>query len=427
MSSLSIRIRNAINSGDIDTVYSIIDDEYSKNSKNPCLYDPIGYMTREIFTREASWTIPDPEAIENITDLIEDGIALEVGAGKGLWAALLKNRLKEKGYNGTIIATDDFSWKIYTENTCFTQVKNLSAVDAVNEHQEANILILSRPPFGESMAYDSLTTFKGDYVVYIGEGKGGSCADWNFYFCLQDEWEFLDYSPNIRKWCGDNDDITFYKRRNDVIPWRLLNAAIQTNDNVYSIIDSMYLKIIHELNKTDECVCIDCRDLMLHNLKYDFTRKVGLAIPDKKTVETISDFIEDKISLEVCVENGLWAALLKKSLKEKAQNESFIATYCRDDNFYSAYYTDVVYLSSLKKAVNEYPEANVLIFICESFNDINFFPKCLIQFKGNYIVYIGEENDSYSEEWKRLDIETPSIRCFPTVKFSLNFYERKKY
>jgi hypothetical protein len=187
MLSLSILIHNAINSGDIDTVYSIIDDEYSKNSKNPCVFDQIGYMTRIEFVNEASWAIPDEEAIELIARFIGRYTAVEVGAGNGLWAALVKHRLEKIGSGGTIIATDDFSWP--NEYNGYIQVEKLKAVDAINEYSDASVLILIWPPYGKSMAFDALSEFKGDYVVYIGEGQDGCTGDDYFHQCISDEWE----------------------------------------------------------------------------------------------------------------------------------------------------------------------------------------------------------------------------------------------
>lgn len=212
MSSLSTLIHDAIKSGDIDTVYGIIDDQYSKNSKNPCVFDQVGYMTRITFVNEASWAIPDIEAIETIADFIGDKIALEVGAGNALWAALLKNQFQEKGLNGTIIATDDFSWP--NQYNCYTEVENLKAEDAVNERPETDVLILIWPPYSKPMAFESLKSFKGDYVVYIGEGEGGCTGDDNFHQCLSDEWENTN-GHCIRQWSGINDYISFYIRKKD--------------------------------------------------------------------------------------------------------------------------------------------------------------------------------------------------------------------
>jgi hypothetical protein len=219
MSRLSAaRISRAINSGDIDTVYGIIDNEYSKKSEDGDEFDLEEHKIRMEFVDKASWAIPDPEAIEKIGDFIWDKIALEVGAGNGLWAALLKQYFKEKGYGGTIIATDNFSLKkeFYYG---YTEVKNFKAVDAVNEHPEATVLILIWPPYNTPMAFDALTRFKGDYVVYIGEGEGGCTGDDNFHQCLLDEWNELDESNElddpheIRRWTGKNDSVFFYQRK----------------------------------------------------------------------------------------------------------------------------------------------------------------------------------------------------------------------
>ena len=44
---------------------------------------------RQFFTQELSWSIPTKAAVDEIVTFAHQGI-LEVGAGKGLWAALIQ-------------------------------------------------------------------------------------------------------------------------------------------------------------------------------------------------------------------------------------------------------------------------------------------------------------------------------------------------
>jgi len=187
MTELVTFIRDAINSGDIATVYQIIHSLYSNKNKDDAEYDRVELKIRVMTRKYISYGIPDLGAIELIASVIGFDTAVEVGAGNGFWAALVKHRLEKIGCGGTIFATDNFSLPKEYDN--YTEVENLEAVEAVKKYSMAKVLILIWPPRDDPMAFNALSEFKGDYVIYIGEPQGYSTGDNNFHQLLSAEWE----------------------------------------------------------------------------------------------------------------------------------------------------------------------------------------------------------------------------------------------
>ena len=121
-----------------------------------------------------SWTIPSAKAIKNIKKFLYDNNCLqllEIGAGKGLWAALLKVSLYND--NNDEIATDDFSWYRDKFET-YTKITDFNWKDAIEfiKPEPESCLFLCWPPNDNSLAFDSLTNFKGNYLIYIGAIRG---------------------------------------------------------------------------------------------------------------------------------------------------------------------------------------------------------------------------------------------------------------
>ena len=63
-----------------------------------------------------------------------------------------------------------------------------------------------------SMAAESLATYKGDCLVYVGEGFGGCTADDDFFMSLDDGWELVK-EIQILQWFGMHDTMMVYERK----------------------------------------------------------------------------------------------------------------------------------------------------------------------------------------------------------------------
>jgi hypothetical protein len=159
-------------------------------------------IARNKFVEIYSWTIPSKEIVQNLAKFIGDDIALEIGAGTGLWAHLLQHE------RVNIIPTDFIPSK-----NSFTNIAKIDAILAVNKFVNfANVLILIWPPLQSSMAYDALRLFKGKKVIYIGEGFYGCTADNNFHYLLDKEWTIVKKLHNPT-WPEINDFVSLCTRK----------------------------------------------------------------------------------------------------------------------------------------------------------------------------------------------------------------------
>ena len=128
---------------------------------------------------------------------------MEVGAGSGLWAYLLK----DSGAN--IVATDDFSWKIKKK---FTKVEKLDVENSLNKYKDSGVLLLVWPPYDEPTANNALKKFRGNKLVYVGEGVDGATADDAFHNRLRKYWKLTD-KYDIPQWQYFHDTMKFYERK----------------------------------------------------------------------------------------------------------------------------------------------------------------------------------------------------------------------
>lgn len=64
----------------------------------------------------------------------------------------------------------------------------------------------------EPWAAAALNAYRGDLVIYAGEGPGGCCADDDFFDQLDTRWEPVAASPHHRTWWGIHCRLTAYRR-----------------------------------------------------------------------------------------------------------------------------------------------------------------------------------------------------------------------
>jgi len=62
------------------------------------------------------------------------------------------------------------------------------------------------------MAYETLKAFKGNKIIFVGEGKGGCTGCDNFFQELEKNWTETDYI-SIPHWLGMHDSLMFFVRK----------------------------------------------------------------------------------------------------------------------------------------------------------------------------------------------------------------------
>lgn len=147
-------------------------------------------IQREELVQEYAWAIPNQEAIETIARYEP---ILEVGAGNGYWAWLLRQM------DVTVVATDlnaptDEEW---------SPVWKADAREVIHDYPERSLLMVW-PSYNESWATETLGAYPGDTCIYVGEGRSGCTADNRFHQMLHEEWELTE-TVRIPQYTGTRD------------------------------------------------------------------------------------------------------------------------------------------------------------------------------------------------------------------------------
>ena len=170
-------------------------------------YTPKSYYARKNCTKKYGFAIPTNEVVRKIASY---GKIIEMGAGTGYWAKLIS----EAG--GDIIAIDKdpvgISANFYEFDTNWFDVEQ-GDVDTLSKHED-RVLFLCWPPYNNDFGARCLQEYKGDVLLYVGEGHYGCCGDQEFWKLLDEQWEEEDNSyMSIPQWDGIHDYFTIYRRK----------------------------------------------------------------------------------------------------------------------------------------------------------------------------------------------------------------------
>jgi hypothetical protein len=130
---------------------------------------------------------------------------LEVGAGCGYWASLLRAR----GVDMLVTDKSPKKWGYWTWKKKWTLVERHDHRIAKKANDSALLMIW--PDYNDAWAEKALKGYRGDTVIYIGEGHGGCTADDGFHELLDKKWTKHD-TVNIPTWWGVRDYLMLYKR-----------------------------------------------------------------------------------------------------------------------------------------------------------------------------------------------------------------------
>ncbi len=170
------------------------------------LFNFSAYVNRKNLVRKYAWAVPDERALDIITKLNQP--IVEMGAGTGYWARLLR----DKGVN--IITYDTApprrSGNQWGHDKQYTNVRRGGPNILVNHSERA--LFLCWPPYDADMAENCLRQWKGSYLIYVGEGYGGCTANDSFFKIIEDEFDILT-QYQIPQWPGVHDELIILKRK----------------------------------------------------------------------------------------------------------------------------------------------------------------------------------------------------------------------
>ena len=180
----------------------------------PPLLDPYGELFRVLeFPRDPerlkemrrrlvwaySWAVPTHEAI---TSIAEHSPLIEVGAGTGYWAWLLRQA------GADVIAFD----RNHEAPPHWCPVER-GGPEQLARHP-GRTLFLCWPPMGEPLAAECVLRYDGERVISIGEkGDQARTGDESFRRLLAERFSEEREIP-LPCWPGYSDCLTIYRRRN---------------------------------------------------------------------------------------------------------------------------------------------------------------------------------------------------------------------
>lgn len=181
-------------------------------------------MVREEVIHEYGFAIPCDDAL---VEIAKHSPIVEVGAGTGYWAALLRNGGVD------VIASDTLGedFGAYGFSKLYTEVIQEDASVMAALHPDHTLLIIW-PPYGDPMGADAVAAYHeagGSRVIYIGEGPGGCTGDSRMFAllgqesCWHDAGEECDCDKSdalfglvraitIPQWDGIHDVLFVYER-----------------------------------------------------------------------------------------------------------------------------------------------------------------------------------------------------------------------
>lgn len=127
--------------------------------------------------KEYTHSLLDYNAIQQIKKL--KGSVLEIGAGHGLNAKLLK-------YAGITVYPID--------KKQYDGVEQMDYREAIKKYK-TDILLLVWPSYNSNVAYNSVKLFNGCYVIYVGEPEGYATANDKFFELLDTEYKEIYKRP----------------------------------------------------------------------------------------------------------------------------------------------------------------------------------------------------------------------------------------
>lgn len=161
------------------------------------------FRTREALRHQYAYAIFTQTELELIKSHAPRLVS--IGAGTGYVECLLSQIACE------VIAFDETPYK---NHWCDGNYFPISAGSANSIKDYPNhALFLCWPPYDDPMAYDALTTYQGNVIVYVGEGEGMATADDQFHEALESQWDLLVDEKQQHNWDGLHSRIFIYKRK----------------------------------------------------------------------------------------------------------------------------------------------------------------------------------------------------------------------
>jgi hypothetical protein len=154
-----------------------------------------------------AYAIPSPETLDWVSGFCEGRQAVDLGAGRGYWAAQMASA-------GMLVKAYDFEPPDKVENVSFPHaghqtdvwhhVGDLEEFESDAADRSEDVLFLCWPPgWGNTMASEALATFEkagGRRLIFMGQPRGGMTGDDAFFDGLAAGWELASEDTQFVSW-----------------------------------------------------------------------------------------------------------------------------------------------------------------------------------------------------------------------------------
>lgn len=170
-------------------------------------------IERYALCTEYAFSIISPGDVAWISRLVAGRSVVELGAGRGYWAWQLEQAgLTVHAFEPRTPGVDNEYLKTSGQ---FTTVSRRDHT-VVDEHPDS-VLMMLWPGYNVDWAADALRRYRGDMLIYAGEGMGGCTADDDFYELLERDWKCLATSGQHVTWWGIHDALNAYVRKQRIL------------------------------------------------------------------------------------------------------------------------------------------------------------------------------------------------------------------
>lgn len=167
-----------------------------------------------------AYAIPSPETLEWMVAFCAGRRVVEIGAGRGYWAAQMAR-------SGITVDAYDVAPPGQVENVSFPRegkhvdlwhpVAPLEEFRFDGNGRADHVLLLCWPSdWGDATASGVLSAFEaagGDRVIFVGQPRGGITGDDAFFDLLAADWELADEDPLFVSWWNLGDVAQCWVRR----------------------------------------------------------------------------------------------------------------------------------------------------------------------------------------------------------------------
>ncbi|MFC4910926.1 hypothetical protein [Actinomadura gamaensis] len=166
-----------------------------------------------------AYAIPSPETVEWVKSFCGETPIVELGAGRGYWAAQLnKAGLNIEAYDSEPpdkVANVSFP-RVVGQVDIWHPVRSLDDFAVRGQTADYTLLLCWPPGWGSQMSSQALNKFEeaeGERLVYIGEPRGGKTGNDPFFEALNARWRLESEDPDYVSWWTDADRAQGWVRR----------------------------------------------------------------------------------------------------------------------------------------------------------------------------------------------------------------------